>query len=254
MKSAKNNLAKIATAIAPLSVVAVKKGKKETEANSTTTEKPKKKQINPATLPPLINTVEISTVRTRMLATEETNKARAAYEQFVNGLDLAEYPGKFDQASFGDLLHVTPSLPTNKRKLDSLLNIDARVASVYQDAQDIYKSLLDKTETAKINDFAKRKKLSQKKQSDKVEKNKATKVEQFEPAAAEPVEKNKATKVEQSEPAASEPVEKTTEKIIEATTIDSTATVTETVVVTAVETVAADETSTSLPQEPTITQ
>ena len=48
--------------------------------------------------------------------------------------------------------------------------------------------------------------------------------------------------------------EKGMEKIIEATTIDSTATVTETVVVTAVETVAADETSTSLPQEPTITQ
>lgn len=147
----------VPTAIVPTAGV-VKKAKLSTEEPST-----KKKQVNPATLPPLIQTVDVATLKSKMLSTTETTKARTVFEEFVNGLDMNEYPGKFDQVSFGDLLHVTPSLPTNKRKLDSLLNIDERVASVYQEAQETYKSLLDKTENAKINDFAKRKKLAQKK-------------------------------------------------------------------------------------------
>ncbi len=146
----------VATAIPTL-----KKAKKDTTTSAVAT--PKKKQVNPATLPPLIDLYDITSVKTKMLSTTETTKARTTYEEFVNKLDLTQYPGQFDHVSFGDLLQVTPSLPTNKRKFESLLEVDTRVAAIYQEAQDTYKSLLDKTETAKITDYAKRKKLANKK-------------------------------------------------------------------------------------------
>ena len=150
----------IATAIAP--VVSETNAEKTNESSVL-----KKKQVNPATLPTLKETVDITTLKARMLATAETVKARAKYEEFINSLDMSEYPDRFDQVSFGDLLHVTPALPTNKRKLDSLLTIDSQLASVYVHAQEIYESLLKKTENAKLANFAKRKKLSQKKSTEK---------------------------------------------------------------------------------------
>lgn len=122
----------------------------------------KKKQVNPATLPPLIESVDISTIKLSMLSTLETDKARTEYEEFINSLDINEYPDRFDQVTFGDMLHVTPSLPTNKRKLDSLLTLDTQLASVYKNARETYESLLKKTENAKLAHFAKRKKLLQK--------------------------------------------------------------------------------------------
>ena len=144
--------------VATLTPISVKRAKTDTAVVV-----PKKKQINPATLPPLSHGVDISLFKTKMLETQKSTAARTKYEKFVNELDLTEYPGVFDRVSFGDLLNVTPSLPTNKRKLDQLLNIDEKIASVYEEAQETYQSLLNKTESAKINDFAKRKKLAHKK-------------------------------------------------------------------------------------------
>ena len=101
-------------------------------------------------------------VLNHMRSFEKSDAARKEYETFLASHNPQSNLEDIESVSFGDIIQVVPAIKTNKRKFQAMIDLDIKLAQVYQEAREGFEHIGNKALALKLEAHARHLRQEQK--------------------------------------------------------------------------------------------